>query len=120
MHDSSNQQAVNGSAANPEWTAGTVFDNYVKGCYSIIISGVALAAIRRLGNSNNSINLICRLWAKLEHHVYTGYGVSDKTCTSTIDKLLYSIGQGICASLIIWALLNQLLIVLLGENLDCI
>jgi hypothetical protein len=39
---------------------------------------------------------------------------------SAIDKLLYGIGQGSCASPIIWVLLNQLLIMALGEKFDCI
>jgi hypothetical protein len=46
--------------------------------------------------------------------------VSDKTYSSTLDKLLYGIGQGSCASPIIWALLNQLLLTALGEEFECI
>jgi hypothetical protein len=60
------------------------------------------------------------LWSQLEHHVATVYGVSDKTYSSTMDKLLYGIGQGSCVSLIIWALLNQLPITALGEEFECI
>jgi hypothetical protein len=60
------------------------------------------------------------LWAQLEHHVATGFGVSDASYKSTTDKLLYSIGQGSCSSPIVWALLNQLLLTALGEELDCI
>jgi hypothetical protein len=59
-------------------------------------------------------------WSKLEHHVCTGYGVSDATYSSSLDKLLYGIGQGSCASPILWALLNQLLLAALGDKLDCI
>jgi hypothetical protein len=33
---------------------------------------------------------------------------------------LYGIGQGSCASPILWALLNQLLIATLGDKFDCI
>jgi hypothetical protein len=36
-----------------------------------------------------------------------------------IDKLLHYIGQGIYASPIIWAWLNQLMVAALGENFDC-
>jgi hypothetical protein len=61
-----------------------------------------------------------RLWEELEHHICTGYGVSDKTYKSAIDKLLYDIGQGRCALPIIWALPNQLLLTALGEKFDCI
>jgi hypothetical protein len=43
-------------------TVGNVFDNDAKGCYEIIVSGIALAAIRRIGYSNNSVNLVGRLW----------------------------------------------------------
>jgi hypothetical protein len=35
-------------------------------------------------------------------------------------KLLYGIGQGSCASPILWALINQLLLAVLGEKLTCI
>jgi hypothetical protein len=59
-------------------------------------------------------------WSKLEHHVCTGYGVSDATYSSSLDKLLYGIGQGSCASPILWALLNQLLIDALCDKFDCI
>jgi hypothetical protein len=60
------------------------------------------------------------LWSQLEHHVCTGYGVSDATYSSSLDKNLYGIGQGSCASPILWALLNQLLLAALGEKFDCI
>jgi hypothetical protein len=60
------------------------------------------------------------LWAQLEHHVATGFGVSDASYNSTMDKLLYGIGQGSCSSPIVWALLNQLLLTTLGEEFDCI
>jgi hypothetical protein len=56
----------------------------------------------------------------LEHHIATGYGVSDKTYSYTLEKLLYGICQGGCASPIIWALLNQLLLTALGNKFDCI
>jgi hypothetical protein len=60
------------------------------------------------------------LWAQLEHHVATGFGVSDASYKSTMDKLLYGIGQGSCSSPIVWALLNQLLLTALGGEFDCI
>jgi hypothetical protein len=56
----------------------------------------------------------------LEHHIETGYGVSDNAYSSTLEKLLYGIGQGGCASPILWALLSQLLLIALGEKFDCI
>jgi hypothetical protein len=52
--------------------------------------------------------------------VCTGFGVSDKLYTGTLEKLLYGIGQGSCSSPILWALLNQLLITALGEEVYCI
>jgi hypothetical protein len=52
--------------------------------------------------------------------VATGFGVSDTSYKSTMDKLLYGIGQGSCSSPIVWALLNQLLLTALGEEFDCI
>jgi hypothetical protein len=47
-------------------------------------------------------------------------GVSDKTYGSNLDKILYGIGQGRCASPILWALINQLLLAALGEKFTCI
>jgi hypothetical protein len=46
--------------------------------------------------------------------------VSDKTYSSTLEKLLYVIGQCGCASPLLWALLNQLLLTALGDKFDCI
>jgi hypothetical protein len=60
------------------------------------------------------------LWAQLEHHVANGFGVADASYKSTMDKLLYGIGQGSCSSPIVWALFNQLLLTALGEEFDCI
>jgi hypothetical protein len=60
------------------------------------------------------------LWAQMEHHVCTGFGVSDKTYGSTTQKLLYGKGQGSCASPILWALINQLLLAALGEKFTCV
>jgi hypothetical protein len=97
-----------------------VFSNDAKGCYDRIVSGIALAALRRIVYSNNSVRMLGLLWAQLEHHVATGRGVSDASYKSTMNKLLYGIGQGSCSSPIVWALLNQLLLTALGEEFDCI
>jgi hypothetical protein len=101
-------------------TKGIVFDNDAKGFYDRIISGVALASLRRLGYSKESVKMLGLLLAHMEHHVCTGFRVLDKTYGSTIDKLLYGIGQGSCASPILWALINQLLLTALGEKFTCI
>jgi hypothetical protein len=95
-------------------TEGIVFNNDAKGCYDRIISGVALASLRHLEYSKESVKMLGLLWAQMEHHVCTGFGVSDKTYGSTTKKLLYGIGQGSCALSIMWALINQLLLVALG------
>jgi hypothetical protein len=97
-----------------------VFDNDAKGCYDHIISGISLATIRRLCYSNESVRMLGLLWAQMQHHICTGFGVSETTYGSIIEKLLYGIGQGSCASPILWALLNQLIIAALEEKLDCI
>jgi hypothetical protein len=60
------------------------------------------------------------LWAQLEHHIATGYGVSDKTYSSTLEKNLYRISQGGRASPIRWALLSQLILTSVGDKFDCI
>jgi hypothetical protein len=60
------------------------------------------------------------LLAQVEHHVLTGFGVSDTSYKSTMDKLIYGIGQGSFSSPMVWALLNQLLLTALGEEFECI
>jgi hypothetical protein len=77
---------------------GIVFDNDAKGCYDRIVSGISLACLKRIGYSRNSVRMLGLLWAQLEHHIATGYGVSDKNYSSTLEKLLYGIGQGIVSS----------------------
>jgi hypothetical protein len=44
-------------------TESIIFDNDAKGCYNIIISGVALASQRRLGYSEESVKMLGLLWA---------------------------------------------------------
>jgi hypothetical protein len=61
-----------------------VFENDAKECYNRIISGIALACLKRIGYSRNSVPMLGLLWAQLEHHIATGYGVSDKTYSSTL------------------------------------
>jgi hypothetical protein len=99
---------------------GIVFDNDVKGCYGRIISGFSLATLRRLGYSRNSLRMLGILWAQMQHHRCCGFGVSKDTCGSSVDKLLYGIGQGSCALPILWTLLNQIIISALEGKFDCI
>jgi hypothetical protein len=99
---------------------GILFDNDAKGCYDRIISGVSLATLQRLGYSRNSVRILGLLWAQIQHHICTGFGVSKDTYGSSIDKLLYGIGKGSCASPIIWALLNHIILATLEEKFDCI
>jgi hypothetical protein len=51
---------------------GIVFDNDRKGCYDRIISGIALACLKRIGYSNSSVHMIGLLWAQFERHIATG------------------------------------------------
>jgi hypothetical protein len=76
--------------------------------------------MRRLGYSRNSVRMLGLLWAQMQHHICTGFYVSKDTYGSSVDKLLYDIGQGSCASPIIGALLNQIILVALEEKFDCI
>jgi hypothetical protein len=99
---------------------GIVFDNDAKGCYDRITSGITLTYLKRIGYSSNSVRMLGLLWAQLEHHIAMGYGVSDKTYSSTLEKLLYGIYQGGCASPLLWALLNQLPLTAVGDKFDCI
>jgi hypothetical protein len=73
-----------------------------------------------LGYSKNSVKMLGNLWEQLEHHISTGFGVSDISYSSTVEKLLYDIGQGICSSSIMWELLNQLILTDLEEKYECI
>jgi hypothetical protein len=100
-------------------TEGIIFDNDAKFCYDRIISGVSLASLRRLRYSKESVKMLGLLWAQIEHHVCTGFGVSEKIWINH-KKLLYGKGQGGCASPILWALINQLLLAALGEKFTCI
>jgi hypothetical protein len=97
-----------------------VFDNDAKGCYDQIIIGIALLSIIRLGYSKNSVKMLGKLWEQLEHHMNTGFRVSDISYSSAVEKLLYRIGQGSCSSPILWALLNQLILTALEEKYECI
>jgi hypothetical protein len=63
--------------------------------------------------------MLGKLWEQLEHHISTGYGISETMYIITVEKLLYGIGQGSCSSPILWALLNKL-IMTLGEKSECI
>jgi hypothetical protein len=44
---------------------GIVFDNDAKGCYDKIISGIALACLKRISYSKNSVRMLVLLWAQL-------------------------------------------------------
>jgi hypothetical protein len=99
---------------------GIVFDNDAKGCYDRIISGVSLATLQRLGYSRNAVRMLGLLWAQMQHHICTGFSVNKDTYGSSVDKLLYGIGQGSCASPILWALLNQIILAALEDRFDCI
>jgi hypothetical protein len=101
-------------------TNGIVFDNDAKVCYDPIVSRISLATLRQLGYSKESVRMLGLLWAQIQHHICTGSGVSETTYGSTIEKLLYSIGQGSCSHPILWALLNQLILAALEEKFDCI
>jgi hypothetical protein len=70
-------------------TEEIIFDNDAKECYDRIISGVALASLRRLGYSKESVKMLGLLWAQMEHHVCTGFGASDSIYGSTTENLLY-------------------------------
>jgi hypothetical protein len=48
---------------------GIVFENDSKGCYDRIISGIALACLKMIGYSSNSVRILGLLWAQLEHHI---------------------------------------------------
>jgi hypothetical protein len=80
----------------------------------------ALSVESQIRYFKNSVRMLDLLWAQLEHHVATGCWVSDTSYKSTIDNLLYDIGQGSCSSPIVLALLNHLLLMTLCKEIDCI
>jgi hypothetical protein len=100
-------------------TNGIILDNDAKGCYDRIVSGISLATLGRLGYSKESVRMLGLLWAQMQHHICTGFGMSETTYGSTVEKILYVIGQGSCAYPILWALLNQLILAALEEKFDC-
>jgi hypothetical protein len=53
--------------------------------------------------------MLGRISEKLEHNISKGYGTTKTTYISTVEKLLYGIGQGRCSSPLFWKLLNQLI-----------
>jgi hypothetical protein len=94
-------------------TNGIIFDNDAKGCNR---------------SSNTMTN---RLFQKLRADSRPPVGPIGTSCAnriqvsftsykSTMDKLLYGIGQRSCSSPIAWALLNHLLLTALHEEFDCI
>jgi hypothetical protein len=99
---------------------GIVFDNDTKRCYDRIASGVALETLRRMGYSIESVRMLGLLWAQIKHHICTGFGVSEDTYGSSLDKLMYCIGQGSCAVPILRAMLNQIILAALDEKFDWI
>jgi hypothetical protein len=101
-------------------TNGIVFDNDAKGCYDQIVSGISLATLRRLGYSKESVRMLGRLWAQMQQHICTGFGILETKYGSTMEKLLYGISQGSCATPMLWALINQLILAALEEKYDCI
>jgi hypothetical protein len=64
--------------------------------------------------------MLGKLWEQLEHHIITGLCVPYISYISTVEKLIYRIGQGSCSSPILWALLNKLILTALEETYDCI
>jgi hypothetical protein len=97
---------------------GIVFDNDAQGCYARIINVVSLATMRRLGYSRNSVRMLGLIWAQMQHHICIG--ISKDTYGSSIHKLLYGIGRGSCASPLLWALLNHIILATLEEKFNCI
>jgi hypothetical protein len=65
--------------------------------------------------------MLGKLQEQLEHHnISTDFGVSDISYISSVENLLYGIRQGSCSSPILWALLNQLVVMALEEKYNCI
>jgi hypothetical protein len=92
---------------------GIVFDNDTTG-------GVALSTLRRLGYFKESVRILGLLWDQKQYHICTIFGASKYTYGSSLEKIMYDIWQGSCASPILWALLNYIILVALEEKFDCI
>jgi hypothetical protein len=64
--------------------------------------------------------MLGKLWEQLEHHISTGFGVSDISYSITVDKLLYGIRKGSCSSPIMWAIFNHLILTAIQDKYECI
>jgi hypothetical protein len=67
---------------------GIVFANDAKRCYDRIMSDVALLTLIRLGYSKESVFMLGLLWAQMQLHICTGFGVSDYTYGSSLENIM--------------------------------
>jgi hypothetical protein len=94
-------------------TTFIVFDNDANAYYDRIVSDITLAALRNIGYSKNPVKMMGLLWdcsGKISNTRFALDMVYQTRSSSTAERILYGIGQVSCASPIICALLNQLLV----------
>jgi hypothetical protein len=53
----------------------------------------------------------------VQQHIHTGFSLSKDTYRSSIDKLRYGISQENCASPILWALINHIVLAAQEEKI---
>ena len=73
---------------------GGLFDCDATGCYDRILPAFQSLHTRRMGLSKEISTFVAKLMFKCRRYVKTKYGVSDEYIQSTVDEVLYGIGQG--------------------------
>ena len=73
---------------------GGLFDCDATGCYDRILPAFQSLHTRRMGLSKEISTFVAKIMFKCRRYVKTKYGVSDEYIQSTVDEVLYGIGQG--------------------------
>jgi hypothetical protein len=78
---------------------GIVLDNYSKGCYDRIISGIALACLKRVGYSSNSVRMLGLLWAQFGTSYCNGMrSVRQDLFVNTRETYIWNRSRWMCIS----------------------
>ena len=87
---------------------GYLCSNDAKGCYDRITHSIASIALQRVGLPQAPIVSMLSTLQQMQHHLRTGYGISDKTYGKTLQhgKPTQGSGQGNGASPTIWVMMS--------------
>jgi hypothetical protein len=78
------------------------FDNDASACFDRITVPLAMAAARRCGMSNESVQIHAETLERMEYSVKTMFGISTAKYSGTPDEPLFGTGQGSGASPAAW------------------